>query len=243
MTDLPRFVTAPCHVRALDFGHVLVLIDYRSNDVKCLFPVAAAHWTAAARTGRLNPAAATLTRQLLTSGFLTPTATAMPWDAPIVASPAAPSWGGAEHPAGVSPPRTPRRHRALAAAALASVLTIETLGPARCTMQRLITMLDAAASVCRRPATPAEATAAVLAVRHACWHSPARTACLEESTAAVILLAARRLSVTWRHGVAPDPVRLHAWVETEDGAPVAEPASTLAYTPALTIGDRHQHQQ
>ncbi|MFE0055380.1 lasso peptide biosynthesis B2 protein [Streptomyces sp. NPDC059003] len=167
----------------------------------------------------------------------------MPWDAPIVASPAAPSWGGAEHPAGVSPPRTPRRHRALAAAALASVLTIETLGPARCTMQRLITMLDAAASVCRRPATPAEATAAVLAVRHACWHSPARTACLEESTAAVILLAARRLSVTWRHGVAPDPVRLHAWVETEDGAPVAEPASTLAYTPALTIGDRHQHQQ
>ncbi|MGW8329911.1 hypothetical protein ACWGLE_18655 [Streptomyces sp. NPDC055897] len=37
-------------------------------------------------------------------------------------------------------------------------------------------------------------------------------------------------------------MRLHAWVETEDGTPVAEPASTLAYTPVFTIGGSHQHQ-
>ncbi|MFF7008310.1 lasso peptide biosynthesis protein [Streptomyces fimicarius] len=50
-----------------------------------------------------------------------------------------------------------------------------------------------------------------------------------------------RLSVAWCHGIAADPVRLHAWVQTVDGASVAEPPSTLAYTPALTIGARHQH--
>ncbi|MFI1888350.1 lasso peptide biosynthesis B2 protein [Streptomyces jumonjinensis] len=72
--------------------------------------------------------------------------------------------------------------------------------------------------------------------------SPARTACLEESAAAVLLLASRRLSVTWCHGVAPDPVRLHAWLRTQDEILVAEPPSTLAYTPALTIGARHQSQ-
>ncbi|MQS37048.1 lasso peptide biosynthesis B2 protein [Streptomyces katsurahamanus] len=72
--------------------------------------------------------------------------------------------------------------------------------------------------------------------------SPARTACLEESAAAVLLLASRRLSVTWCHGVAPDPVRLHAWLRTQDEILVAEPHSTLAYTPALTIGARHQRQ-
>ncbi|MFD7532440.1 lasso peptide biosynthesis B2 protein [Streptomyces sp. NPDC059849] len=242
MLDLPRFVTAPHHVRALDFGHVLVLINYRSNHVQCLFPAAAALWTATARTGRLDTMAAALAAPLLTSGLLIPRPTATPWPAPVVAPPAPPSWGGAEHPAGTGRPRTSRHHGATAAAALASVLAIRTAGPARYAMQRVTTVLNAAVSTCRRPATAAQATDAVLAVRQACWYSLARTACLEESAAIVLLLAARRLSITWCHGVAPDPVRLHAWVETEDGTPVAEPAPTLAYTPALTIGGHHQHQ-
>ncbi|MFD8609603.1 lasso peptide biosynthesis B2 protein [Streptomyces sp. NPDC059631] len=242
MCDLPRFVTAPRHVRALDFGHVLVLIDYRSNHVQCLFPAAAVHWTATARTGRLDIMPAALATQLLTSGFLVPKPAATPWSSPVVGPPAAPSWGGAEHPAGTSRPRASSRHGATAAAALTSVLAIKAAGPQRYAMQRVTTALNAAASTCRRPATPAQATDAVLAVRRACWYSPTRTACLEESAATVVLLAARQLSITWCHGVAPDPVRLHAWVETEDGIPVAEPASTLAYTPALTIGGRHQHQ-
>ncbi|WP_240649585.1 lasso peptide biosynthesis B2 protein [Streptomyces sp. Z26] len=184
----------------------------------------------------------TLAAQLLTSGFLTPTPTATPWAAPVAASPAAPSWGGAEHPAGTNRPRTPRDHGSLTAAtALASVLAVKSSGPKRYAMRRIIGALNTAVSTCRLSATPAQATAAVLAVRHACWYSPVRTACLEESAAAVVLLAARRLSVTWCHGVAPDPIRLHAWVETENGTPVAEPASTLTYTPALTIGGRHRH--
>lgn len=83
--------------------------------------------------------------------------------------------------------------------------------------------------------------AAVRAVRAAAWWSPGRTACLEESAAAVVLLAARRRRITWCHGIAADPVRLHAWVQTDDGNPVAEPPSIHAYTPVLTLGARHQH--
>ncbi|GGN30696.1 hypothetical protein GCM10012285_00050 [Streptomyces kronopolitis] len=91
-------------------------------------------------------------------------------------------------------------------------------------------------------ATHDQTQAAILAVRRVGWFSPVRTACLEESAAAVFLLATRRLSATWCHGVAPDPVRLHAWVQTDDGVPAAEPPSTVGYTVALTIGARHQHQ-
>ncbi|WP_432060708.1 lasso peptide biosynthesis B2 protein [Streptomyces sp. S1] len=57
----------------------------------------------------------------------------------------------------------------------------------------------------------------------------------------MLLLAMRRLSVTWCHGVAPDPVRLHAWVQTVDGALVAEPESTRSCTPVLVIGDHRDH--
>ncbi|MED7952865.1 lasso peptide biosynthesis B2 protein [Kitasatospora sp. NPDC058201] len=109
-------------------------------------------------------------------------------------------------------------------------------------MLRIIRAVHQAASSCLLAATPEQAKAAVLAVRAAGWHSPARTACLEESVATVLLLATRRLAVTWCHGVAADPVRLHAWVQTEDGAPVAEPSSTGAYTPVLTLGARHHRQ-
>jgi hypothetical protein len=34
---------------------------------------------------------------------------------------------------------------------------------------------------------------------------------------------------------------VHAWVQTVNGADVAEPSSTRAYTPVLTIGGPHHH--
>lgn len=58
----------------------------------------------------------------------------------------------------------------------------------------------------------------------------------------MLLLAAHRPSLTWCHGVAAGPIRLHAWVQTEDGGTVVELPSTLAYTPVLTLGARHRHQ-
>ncbi|KOX34304.1 MULTISPECIES: lasso peptide biosynthesis B2 protein [unclassified Streptomyces] len=185
--------------KSVDFGHVLVVIDYRTGRVRCQTP------------GRSqNP----------------------------VAAPRA-SWGSTEHPAGLERPSAP--WTASATAALATVFAVKNAGPGATAMHRVTTVVRAAASTCRRPATPGQARAAVLAVRRAAWLSPGRTACLEESAATVLLLAMRRLSVIWCHGVAPDPVRLHAWVQTVDGVLAAEPDSTRSYTPVLVIGDRRDH--
>ncbi|MGE7390375.1 lasso peptide biosynthesis B2 protein [Streptomyces sp. NPDC004126] len=144
------------------------------------------------------------------------------------------SWGSSEHPAGLTVPSAP--WSPAAALALTTVLAIRKAGDPGTSMQRLTAAVRTAAAACTTAATHDQAVAAVQAVRRAAWFSPARTACLEESAAAVLLLAMRRRSVTWCHGVAPDPVRLHAWITTHDGTPAAEPASTLAYTTALTIG-------
>ncbi|PZT74726.1 MULTISPECIES: lasso peptide biosynthesis B2 protein [unclassified Streptomyces] len=145
------------------------------------------------------------------------------------------SWGSTEHPAGLTVPRN--AWSSAAAAALACVLAVKAAGRKESAMRRLIDAIRTADSTTTHPATPEQAERAVLAVRRAAWFSPARTACLEESAAAVLLLAFQRRSVIWCHGVAPDPVRLHAWVQTGDGALAAEPRSTLLYTPALMIGD------
>ncbi|MGY5080934.1 lasso peptide biosynthesis B2 protein [Streptomyces nigrescens] len=241
MIEPSRFATAPAHVRALNFGHVTVLVNYRNGHVQCLLPAAATLWRDAAATGRLDVMPSVLATRLLTTGLLVRTLTPTPWPAPLIAKGSSASWGSAEHPAGALRP-APTRTTTAAASALATVLAIKRIGTPSTTMHRLTTALRSAVSTCRQPATHAQAQAAVLAVRRAGWFSPARTACLEESAAAVLLLATRRLSATWCHGVAPDPVRLHAWVQTDDGAPAAEPPSTLAYTAALTIGARHQHQ-
>ncbi|MES9590464.1 MULTISPECIES: lasso peptide biosynthesis B2 protein [unclassified Streptomyces] len=237
VTGLPSHATAPNHVRAVDFGHVLVLINYRTSRIHCLLPEASAWWRATAATGHLTPIPPIVARRFLAAGLLTPTATATPWALPADAPAPAASWGSTEHPAGlIRPPRGPT---ASASWALAAVFAVKRAGPAPTAMRRLTTVVRSAASTCCRPATPAQAVRAVEAVRRAGWHSPGRTACLEESSAAVLLLAARRLAVTWCHGVTADPVRLHAWVQTWDGTPVAEPDSTRAYTPVITIGDPH----
>ncbi|MFJ3979301.1 lasso peptide biosynthesis B2 protein [Streptomyces sp. NPDC090021] len=145
------------------------------------------------------------------------------------------SWGSAEHPAGLTAPRG--TWRPAAAAALAAVSVIKATGSRETALRRIAWAMHTATSRARTPATHAQATSAVRAIRRAAWFSPARTACLEESAAVVLLLALGRRSVIWCHGVAPDPVRLHAWITTADGTAVAEPASTSAYTPVLTIGD------
>ncbi|MFP3114598.1 lasso peptide biosynthesis B2 protein [Streptomyces sp. Iso 434] len=64
---------------------------------------------------------------------------------------------------------------------------------------------------------------------------PARWACLEESVTAALALAVAGRGAHWRHGVATDPVRLHAWLASPDGTPVEEPPSTGAYTITHTV--------
>ncbi|MFF4080797.1 lasso peptide biosynthesis B2 protein [Streptomyces sp. NPDC001777] len=238
MTVFPTHATAPDHVRAVDFGHVLALIDYRTSRVHCLLPEAGAWWRAAAATGRLDPIPPNAVRRLLAAGLLVPTPVAKPWRTPVDAPAPEASWGSSEHPAGlVRPSRGPS---AAASWALVTVFAVKRAGSTPTTMHRLTAAVRCASSICRRPATPTQAVRAIEAVRRAGWRFPGRTACLEESIAVVFLLAARRLAVTWCHGVAADPVRLHAWVQTWDRTAVAEPESTRAYTPVLTIGDPHR---
>lgn len=239
MTDVPPFAQASLHVRAVAYPHVLVLIDYRTGHVQCLLPKAAAHWQEAARSGRLTAMPPPLATHLIRTGALSPAREPTPWNAPLPAPAPAASWGGAEHPAGLT--RVTGPFSATAAVALATTWSIMRTGRKNRAMNRIITALRASTSTAGRPATPAEASEAVLAVRRTAWQAPVRTACLEESAAATFLLATRRLSVVWCHGIAADPVRLHAWAQTVDGGLVAEPPSTRAYTPALTIGARHQH--
>jgi hypothetical protein len=223
----------------VDFGHVLVLIDYRTGRVHCLLPEGAAWWRTAAVSGRLDALPPIIARQFLSAGLLVPASSAKPWQPAVSAPVPRASWGSTEHPAGLA--RPPRGPSAAASWALAAVFAVKRSGPAATTTRRLVTAVRLASSTCRRPATLGQATEAVEAVRRAGWRSPGRTACLEESVAAVLLLAARRLAVVWCHGVAADPVRLHAWVQTWDGTTAAEPGETRAYAPVLTIGDPHHH--
>lgn len=238
MTDLPRYASAPGHIRAVAFPHVLVLIDYRTGRVQCLLPKAAAHWHEAAHSGHLTAVPPPLAAHLLRVGALHPTPIPMPWAAPVTAPTPAASWGSAEHPAGLVDTIDPFSMRA--ATALAATWFIQRAGHKQGAMSRLVSALRTFTASARHPASLTDATDAVLAIRRAAWHAPVRTACLEESAAAVFLLATRGLATVWCHGVAADPVRLHAWIQTVHGETVAEPPSTLAYTPTLTIGACHQ---
>lgn len=239
MDDLPVFATCPRHVRAVDFGHALVLINYRTSRVQALQPPATSQWGATSHTGVLDAIDPALARRLLALGLLTPTRDPAPWPPALRARSARASWGSTEHPAGINrPPRVALTGTLSAATALTTAFAITRRG--HDSMWRTVALLTASVARTVRPATFEQATGAVQAVRRAGWYFPGRTACLEESVAAVLLLGARRLGVRWCHGIASDPIRLHAWVQTEDGADVAEPSSTCAYTPVLTIGDRHR---
>ncbi|WP_201846264.1 lasso peptide biosynthesis B2 protein [Myceligenerans indicum] len=135
-------------------------------------------------------------------------------------------------PSALSVPRA--RDAIIAAVALVVVLAVRDIGPCSRSMRRIIRLLAVATRPASRPATTAHATRAVEAVRWVAHKVPARIACLEESVAAILVLTVRRRRATWSHGVAPDPVQFHAWIEVDD-APVAEPPSTSRFTALLTI--------
>jgi hypothetical protein len=239
----PAYVTAPAHVTACNLGPATVLVNYRSGKVHTLTGPAAAWWTQLSTSGdpsapiSLNQQSAqALLDQLLSAGLLVSTSDPRPWPCPIAGVPLSPSWGTQELVAGRTPlPRVGLNTLVTAATALLLVLAVRHLGRRGSGMARLTTLLRWANARTRRPASPEQACRAVNAVRRAGLLAPGRVACLEESAAAVLTLAASRLRVTWCHGVAGDPVRLHAWVETTSGDAIAEPASTARYATLLKI--------
>ncbi|MER6359483.1 lasso peptide biosynthesis B2 protein [Kitasatospora sp. NPDC001527] len=140
------------------------------------------------------------------------------------------SWGTRESPArleAVAPP--PWAWRLAAAAVVATTLAVRTAGRPDRSFGRLRRLAEAGGHL---PFPSARhASLAVRSVRWAARAFPARVACLEESVAASLLLLLGGRGGAWRHGVATDPIRLHAWICDVHGLPVEEPEQTGDCTP------------
>lgn len=244
----PRFVTMPDHVAAVDLGPATVLVNYRTGAVETLIGPAARWWAELSATGDPHTTsgldvafARALLGELHAAGLLVPTSWRRPWPTPVAGPPWVPSWGTCELSAGhAEPPRVPVGVTMRAGLALVVVLGVLTLGRTRTRMARLIRLLTWATRWATRPTTAEHAHQLIHAVRRAGLLAPGRVACLEESAAVTLALAASRYRVTWCHGVAADPIRLHAWVETDNRQPVAEPPSTARFTALRTI-PQHNH--
>ncbi|MFF3256433.1 lasso peptide biosynthesis B2 protein [Actinacidiphila glaucinigra] len=144
-----------------------------------------------------------------------------------------PSWGTVDVPAALeSVPHAPLRWRLGAVPALAVTAAVAALGARQARFRRMVALATLGRRL--RPADKERATDAVRAVRWASRVIPARWACLEQSTAAALLLAATGHRAEWRHGVSTDPVRLHAWVADPHGRPVEEPEDTSLYAVTYT---------
>ncbi|MBU3863574.1 lasso peptide biosynthesis B2 protein [Streptomyces sp. 4503] len=146
---------------------------------------------------------------------------------------AVPTWGTTDAPATL--PRwapVPLRWRLAALPAVLLTTAVRTCGPRRRRFRRLVRL-----ACCGRYFTPATTRQVHYAVRATRWASraiPTRWACLEQSAAAAVLLALAGRRGEWRHGVATDPIRLHAWLVNRYGRPVEEPPDTSLYTPTHT---------
>jgi hypothetical protein len=136
-----------------------------------------------------------------------------------------PLWGTVERCVVPGPvPAVPLRWRAGAVVAVGVTCAVRALGGRRRRFRRLVSLACAGRALPRAPAW--QARYAVCAVRWAARPAPVRWACLEESVSASVLLALAGRRAEWRHGVALDPVRLHAWIAAPDGTPVEEPPDT-----------------
>ncbi|TVL91951.1 lasso peptide biosynthesis B2 protein [Streptomyces sp. SAJ15] len=143
------------------------------------------------------------------------------------------SWGTIEQSAILPAPASiPLRWRAGALLAVLVTAVTWAIGPHRGRFSRLVRLARAGRDL--PAATAYQARYAVCAVRWAARTMPVRWACLEDSTAAAVLLTMARRRAEWRHGIATDPVRLHAWIADPEGEPVEEPADTALYTPTYT---------
>ncbi|MPZ12703.1 MAG: lasso peptide biosynthesis B2 protein, partial [Kiloniellaceae bacterium] len=169
-----------------------------------------------------------------TDGLLDGARQPRPWTVPTVPA-TRPSWGTQEVPAGVRPPhRTVVGLTVLASVAVTSILFVRHVGRRSRSFARIIALLTAATRWPHRHATPAAVEHSLDCVRNVASVLPFRVACLEETAAAMLVLALTGRRAGWCHGIAADPIQLHAWIAL-DGRPVAEPASITRYTPLLRI--------
>ncbi|MEU4377189.1 lasso peptide biosynthesis B2 protein [Pseudonocardia alni] len=227
----------PPEVRAADLGHTVVLLHELTGVVRALLGAQREAFLALEATGTWVPgtAAEAVAAGLSGAGFLR---AARPGTAPapVVVLPATgPSWGTQEAP-GALPERGPLSPgwAPLAACALATVLLVRTAGRRTHAFSRLLRLVRITTWVARRPVRDTQVVAVLDCVRVIGGVSPFRTACLEETVAAMLALAVTGRRAGWCHGIAADPIRLHAWLSL-DGCPVGEPTSTLRFTPLIQL--------
>lgn len=243
-------VALPEHVRAIDFGTVAITIDERTGNVETLSGTARAVFLALAATGDTIRAArycglpvATVERveaYLTGREILTQADRPRTWRIVSGAIYAPNSWGTTETPACLRPiAYVPVVWLLRAVPALSLTLAVRHLPPRHRRFARILAVIRAATRP-TRPASRAEAAFAVRAVRLLARAVPARIACLEESTAAMLALAIAGRRAEWCQGAASDPVRLHAWVHVA-GQPVEEPDSTGRYVPVISIPPEGAH--
>lgn len=242
---MSMYVACPDHVRCADLGSATVLVDLRTGRVEVLLgwahqlclALARAPGDAAALTqpmGVSRMCTWALIRKLCEAELLTEASAPRPW--PVAVAPRTrSSWGTQEVSAAVYPPARLTAGRAiLAGFALGAVLTARHCGRRSRSFTRITTLLTAATRRPAVPATTADVSHALHCVRAVASVLPARVACLEDTAAAMLVLALRGRRAGWCHGIAADPIRLHAWIALH-GRPVAEPDSAARYTPLLQI--------
>lgn len=238
-TSAWRWGPAP-HVVTVQAQHATVLLDYRTGSTTALTGPAEQVWAAHSHNDApttLTPdTARILTGEFVERGWLISLTTCPYPPAVVRIAPVAGWWGSREVPACLDPAHpAPWRWRLAAVPTLAVVLTVRRLSRSGRRFARLLAL----ASLGRRRsyATVSQARHAVRSVRWAACLVPARVACLEESVAAALLLALAGRRGVWRHGIAADPFRLHAWIAGPEGRPIDEPADTDLYTPVNTSLD------
>ncbi|MFJ6783632.1 lasso peptide biosynthesis B2 protein [Streptomyces yangpuensis] len=144
-----------------------------------------------------------------------------------------PSWGTIEVAAALTRvPAAPWTQRLAAVPVLLATAVVAHAGPRSGKFHRLVRLAGIGRGLPR--ASKSRVRDAVNAIRWASRVMPARWACLEQSTAAAVLMAASGLRAEWRHGIAGDPVRMHAWIADSDGRPVEEPPDTALYAVTYT---------
>ncbi|WP_435243356.1 lasso peptide biosynthesis B2 protein [Streptomyces cucumeris] len=185
-------------------AHVGVIVDYRTGTTVVLTGDSLSRWLSALKQSEAP--------------------------APVAVPASEVSWGTSESPARLETPAAPSwPWRIAAMGLLVSTLAVLRLGSARTRFGRLVRLAQVGRSL--PPPSREHASLAVRSIRWAAHAVPARVACLEESTAAALLLAVGGRGGAWRHGVATDPIRMHAWICDRHDQPVEEPAQTYAYSP------------
>ena len=232
MTLPPSLSLAP-HLRLVCFPSTCVALDVEKGSVLLLSEEAGQIIThlrsAEGATSVLSLCSAqkrTLVA-LMDTGVLLQRKEARSWERVAQGVPSSPSWGTRTSPAALAPiPRVPLRWYALGALALLVVLSNGwgTRGNAFARTRRLV----------RRAGTGTADRAVAARVAHAVRKAgrllPLRVACWEEAAATTVALSWAGYQAVFRHGVATDPVRLHAWVDV-GGRPVAESDDITDYTP------------